>query len=420
MFEKKIDLKVSAVIRPDFRRELKSGEYHLRLHIYLSPNERKSYPIKIYTTRKEWEKINSCYSFPTVKTKKEMILEIQAKANQIIKVLGDDFTFDDFEEGMFGLLNKDRYDRNDVYATFEAKIDQLRKERRIGSVEIYQHAMGSLKTFRKHLKFPQIDVAFLCKYEAFLMAKGCTHSTIGIHMRHLRTIVNMAKSVGIISPLEYPFGRQSHNKYEIPSGGNIKKAIPEDELIQLIRYEPSSQEAWPRDMWLFSFYCNGMNMVDIFNLKWGNIRNDFLYFIREKTKRTCRQARQIEIFLIPQVKEIIERWAVDNHRKKDDYIFGVFEEFMTVEERYEATKIALRYINNHMKKIGEKLNFKSKVTSFVARHTWATVMMRHNIPVSYISKGLGHTSMLTTERYLGDFDQDRKIEIGVILSGIGE
>ena len=162
-----------------------------------------------------------------------------------------------------------------------------------------------------------------------------------------------------------------------------------------------------------------MNMIDIFYLKWKNIRDEFLYFTREKTKYTARTVVQIEIFLTPQAQAIIEKWKIGGRKKRDNYIFGVFDEFMSPSERMTVHKIAIKHINNTMKKIAEKLGIKNRITTFVARHTWATILMQNNISVAYISKGLGHTSLLTTEKYLADFDQDKKREVGALISGLG-
>lgn len=420
MLEKKFDICVTTKIRPDLRKKLKTGKYHVRLFVYKSPREKKAYSTKIYVTKQEWEKIDSNYSHLSLHLKKNELIEIQAKAIRTIKELGDYFNFDDFEELMFGIIRRDRFDETDVYATYKVKIDRLLSEERIGTAESYRNSMESLKIYRKRLKFESITVDFLRAYEQFMKNKNRSQTTIGIHMRNLRTIVNMAKSIGIVRSIDYPFGRQFNNKYEIPATQNIKRALSVDELKLIIDYEADPNEKWSRDMWLFSFYCNGMNMVDVFNLKWSSINGSFLYFIREKTKLTSRNLVPIEVYLVNQARTIIERWAVGNERKKNNYIFGVFSEDMSAEEKYKANKIAIRIINCNMGKIARKLNINAKTSTFVARHTWATILMKNNVSMPYISKGLGHTSMMTTEKYLGDFDQEQKIEIGNILSKLSK
>ena len=158
-------------------------------------------------------------------------------------------------------------------------------------------------------------------------------------------------------------------------------------------------------------------MVDIFNLKWGNIKNGFLYFIREKTKYTSRHRTEIELFLVPQAVEIIERWATPGRRKKYKFIFGVFDEAMDAEARNDAARLGVRVVNESMRRIIRKLGINNRATTVVARHTWSTIL-KNNVSVSYISKGLGHTSISTTEKYLGDFDQDQKREVGELIAQI--
>ncbi len=111
--------------------------------------------------------------------------------------MGDYFTFEEFEQKMFG-REAPKYDETDVYATYKEKIAVLKKEDRIGSALIYQHSMESLMTFRKRLRFHNITVEFLNKYERHMLRKKYGFSTIGIQLRHLRAIVNMARYRGVI------------------------------------------------------------------------------------------------------------------------------------------------------------------------------------------------------------------------------
>ena len=102
MFERQFNLKISATVRPDYRRKLKSGEYPLRLFIYKEPGQRKSYPINICVTKKEWEKMSAKPMSSVGREKKVVIIEILAKSNDVIRELGDEFTFDIFEYKLFG------------------------------------------------------------------------------------------------------------------------------------------------------------------------------------------------------------------------------------------------------------------------------------------------------------------------------
>lgn len=417
MFEKKFNLYVSAKVRPDFRKALKNGEYPLKLYICFR-RKSKCYSTKMTVSRSDYEKLSNCKTKNThiISIKRDMI-NITAKANKVIKAIGDDFSFALFEAQMFNIKLENVKDKYNVYSCYEEKMQQLLNENRIGSYEAYLNSMVSLKSFRENLKFKDVTVNFLKKYEYFMLAKECSKSTIGIQLRHLRAIMNIAKYAGLITEAEYPFGRQKHNKYEIPSSRNVKKALEPYEIKKIINYVPQGyKESWSRDMWLFSYYCNGMNMVDIFNVKYKDIVDEFLYYVREKTKNTCKNVNQIEIFLVQQALVIIDRWGSAYNGKA--YIFEVFDDNMSAMDKKEACKMGVDMINRTMRTIANKLGINKSVSTYVARHTWATVLLRNNFSMGYISKGLGHTSFATTERYLADFDQDQKREAGRILTNI--
>ncbi len=102
---------------------------------------------------------------------------------------------------------------------------------------------------------------------------------MGINLRSLRAIYNIAILEGVISKEHYPFGPKKYRKYEIPIGRNIKKALDIEDIRKIKNANSLPTEyQFARDMWMFSFYCNGMNMVDIFFLKFESIDGRFLRF----------------------------------------------------------------------------------------------------------------------------------------------
>jgi len=211
---------------------------------------------------------------------------------------------------------------------------------------------------------------------------------------------------------------KSHKKYEIPRANNIKKALDETAITKIINYEPLTEdEAKARDLWLFSFFCNGMNMADIFSLKYENIDGEFIHFHRKKTIRTRKIQEPIEIFISKPVAAIIEKWG-NEERMKKNYIFGVFEETMTAEEIHLKTHHTIRSINAYMKRIAKRLGIETNITTYVARHSWATTLLRKGISTAYISKGFGHASFSTTEQYLGGFTQDQKKSVADLLTNL--
>ena len=297
----------------DTRRILKDGTCPVKLVIYFD-RQKKRYDTKISLSEEEWEKINAPKLRDiTLKEKKSGLEALKMKAMDILKTLGEDFTFDAFEQLYFEKEIRRTAEKKNVYDVFEDYIEKLKKEKRIGTAGSYSDALKSLRTFAPKLTFKEVTVPFLEDYEQFMLNNGRSATTIGIYLRSLRTIVNIARADKIMPDDKYPFGMKSHKKYEIPRANNIKKALDETAITKIINYEPLTEdEAKARDLWLFSFFCNGMNMADIFSLKYENIDGEFIHFHRKKTIRTRKIQEPIEIFISKPVATIIEKSAIQS------------------------------------------------------------------------------------------------------------
>lgn len=406
----------TAVVRLDTRVRLKkSGKFATKLEIYYS-GKKKRYTTPVQCTEAEWKKINASHlKDNNLRESKNIISEILCKANDIISTLQKDFSFERFELLYLGNKAKAVKDRQNVYDAFRTRISMLHEEQRIGTARSYTTTMHSLMKYKAKLCFNDITVEFLRGYERYMLHSNKSLTTIGIHLRTLRAIVNEAIVNKIIPADMYPFGLERKKKYEIPTSRNIKKALDIKSLRAIIDYEPTSEnEAKAKDFWLFSFYCNGLNMKDIFKLKYCDIQGDFLYVNRQKTMRTKKEAEQIEIYITKPIAAIINRWG-NSDKSPTEYVFDIYKKDADTEQNYDLGNLFIHVINRHMVNIGKKLNLNIKLTTYVARHSWATLLMREGVPVSYISKGLGHSSLATTERYFGSFMQNQKIEAAELL-----
>lgn len=171
-----------------------------------------------------------------------------------------------------------------------------------------------------------------------------------------------------------------------------------------------------RDFWLFSYFGNGMNVKDIVLLKNKNIQGDYLVFERAKTERTLRTDKKpITVFITEDMKAIIDRWA-NKDKSQNNYLFPILELGISPLEQFETTLLFISLINSWMKKITENLGINKKATTYVARHTFSTVMKRSGVSTEYIQEALGHTDIKTTENYLGSFDKEVKKEFAVRLT----
>lgn len=143
----------------------------------------------------------------------------------------------------------------------------------------------------------------------------------------------------------------------------------------------------------------GMNFSDMAKLKWNNIQEGRIIYKRSKT------GKLFTIKILPPVQEILDQYK--DHNKNSDYIFPILmRNHQTPIQIKNRLKSGLRTLNKHLKNIGESVGIKKKLTSYVARHTWAIVMKKSGISTTIISEGLGHSNENITQVYLDSFENE--------------
>jgi integrase len=396
---------VTTAIYHDKRVKRKDDTYAVKLRVTFN-RVQKYYPINEYLTEDEWEKVHSEKPRKRYKDKLMYFNEIELKAREIVKDLRP-FTFSAFEKK----FNRKPRSSQDVFSAFQDYIDQLNKEGRAHTAESYACALSSLKsrqkaTHRKKLNFWDVTPEWLHDYEKWMLNKNRSSSTVGIYLRSLRTILNIAIQEGNLDAESYPFGKR---KYQIPAGKNKKKAFTIKQVGQIAKYQPKNKyESKARDLWLFSYLCNGVNMKDILRLKYKNIENGKIHFIRAKTERTTKHnSQKISVILLPEIVAIIERWGV-KPAEPENYIFGILTGNDTPEEELFKVRSTTKSTNKFMKTIGENLGLPFKPTTYSARHSFATVLKRSGAPTEFIKESLGHQDLKTTENYLDSFEDKIK------------
>ena len=337
------------------------------------------------------------------------LIFIQNKAQQIIETLPV-FSFENFKEAF--LTNRDT--KNDVYFAFDKYIESLKINGQIGTAESYQCAKNSLAKYKSNLTFADVTPIFLKKYEKWMLSNNNSLTTVSIYLRCLRTIFNQQN----IDKSLYPFGK-GKNKYSIPTGKNIKKALTEHELYLICNYKApeGSTMQMAKDYWIFLYLCNGMNVKDFCLLKWENIDGDFLKYHRAKTFTTNNGNKPIVISLKKEAFEIIEKWGAHSI-DRGSYIFPHFKNAQTEEQRKAIVKQLVKTINKYMKRIAKELKINKNVTTYYARHSFATVLKRSGASVGIISELLGHSNIKVTENYLDSFEKEQIREITNALTDI--
>lgn len=411
-----MQIKPTIVTYLDTRHKKKSGLYPVKLRITFR-KEQKYYPIGYDLIQAEYDAIRSDAEFkklPIKARRKLQDVKIKCdaqlvKANEIVDKIPF-FNFSLFEKKF--LIGQ--HSSDSVYLYYEKTIKRLKEEGRVGTASCYNTNMNSLKKFSLKLQLRDITVEFLKDYENWLIKKDRSSTTVGIYLRCLRAILNQAIEEGDFSQELYPFSKR---RYQIPASRNIKKALTLEEIGRIARF-PAVPGTWwekARDMFMFSYFANGINMKDILRLKYANIDGEYVRFVRSKTHRTNRSnSTSISFHLADELTDIITRLGNSN-KETDNFIFPVLTDGITPEKELADVQQFIQMVNKYLKKIAEQVGIEKKVTTYFARHSFATVLKKNGVSPLFISESLGHTSLKTTESYLDSFEDDKKKEMAEIL-----
>lgn len=291
-----------------------------------------------------------------------------------------------------------RVNRKTVGDLFKAHINSLTSSGRKSYALSIKQLYNSLIEFNGHLDIPfaEMDIAWLRRYEAFLRRKGLAENTIGIRFRTLRSIYNVAIEEDAVSAELYPFKKLKVSKLHQETA---KRALSKEDIERVLSYKSTNRYMrFPIDIFAFTYYCGGINFVDIAHLTKANIMDGRLIYKRQKTKKL------IKIPLQPQAVALIEKYSSDDSQ----YLFPILSDFHKTDIQ-QANRIhkVISKVNERLKQIGNALNLPITLTTYVARHSQATVMKRAGVSTAVIREIMGHSSERVTQIYLDSFDNEQ-------------
>ena len=377
---------------------LSNGEHPLMLCV-CKDNKRKYQSLGISVSAEHWDFKNNRPN-DRCPNRERIIILINEKVNEIQRIAldkqiaGRDYTASTLIESSKPTENSKKT-VGDYFLTY---IDNLKKENRLRYAGMYEVSYNSFIKFNKHLDTPfsDIDVAWLKRYEAWGKSQNLSVSTISTRIRHLRAVFNLALLEHAIKSDCYPFHIYKVSKL---NRATAKRALSKTDIQNIMEYQGKSpMERLAIDLFTFSYLCAGINFIDMAKLKQSNIQENQLVYNREKTKKL------IIVPLQEPAMQIIEKY----NNGKSSFVFPILSNFHKSEVQV-ANRLhkVLAKINKHLKEIGLKLNLPIPLTTYVARHSFATVLKRAGVSTSIISESLGHSSERITQVYLDSFDKEQ-------------
>lgn len=272
----------------------------------------------------------------------------------------------------------------------ENLIVQLKQAGKERTAETYATVRNSFIRFcnEKEILLDELSSALIIEYESFLKQNGVCPNTTSFYMRNLRAIYNRAVEKGLTTqrnPFKHVYtGIDKTRKRAVPL--SIIRKIRDLDLTQ---YPDLNL---PRDIFMFSFYTRGMSFVDIVFLRKKNLHRGVLSYRRQKTNQP------LVIKWEKPMQDIVNKYNTED----TPYLFPIIRPSDT-DERTQYLN-ASHLVNVKLKKIGQLLNLSTPLTTYVARHAWASIAKSKNISISIISEAMGHNSEKTTRIYLASLD----------------
>jgi site-specific recombinase XerD len=295
-----------------------------------------------------------------------------------------------------------------IFDYADKQTELYEKNGQLNYAKHYKSVFTKLKNYTKSkkysdLSFDEVDVTFLREYEAYLSSIGNNKNTIAKNFRVIRATFYNAARESLIRSDNNPF-----HIFKIKNGRTYNKALSLEELERLITVDlPIGSKEWHvRNYFLFSFYCAGIRISDLIQLKWSNIENKgheyrLLYTMSKNGKLQ-------NIKLSDKAKRIVMLYKNET-TKPDNFLFPILKNNVDYKDgKHLLNQISSKnaMINKYLKSLASKAKISTNISFHVARHTFSDLARQKGYDIYKIKELLKHSNIKETEGYLATLDQE--------------
>jgi len=288
-------------------------------------------------------------------------------------------------------------------------IQLLRDSGKVGNSYAYLNLRTTLQNYygkKLNFTFNAVDVAFCNKFEAWMRKNKFKDTTMHYYFRTLRATYNKAIEAKCADRERSPFIEYKLSRF---STKTKKRALSKESMKKILKMDCSDMSEKARlahDVFSFSYYCGGISLVDVANLTPENIIDGRLIYERQKTHGI------INLVMLDDAKAIIDRYTT--YQKHAGYLFPILDnrKHITPMQKFNRVRKLCTQLNKELHKIAANLKIKEDVTTYVARHSFATVLKKSGVNIGIISQALGHQDIKTTQVYLAQFD-DEQVDVAM-------
>ncbi len=373
---------------------LKDGKYRVALRII---KDRKKIVISSHLkcNQKDFQNERFVSSYRGFRKKNKYLRDLKDKVEDIIEsheTKGLKFSLTDLRREIF---NKNEEEIS-IWECFEKKIGS--KDIKPKTAKAYKDTKNSLKRFHpENLMVHEINSEFLNNYVSYLKSRGSNDGGVKFFLTHLKVIVKQCLKLNKEQRVTNPFTNFSLSKFNKKP---MKKALSLTEIkaFKLVDLTDRPDLKDTYKMAIFSFYCRGINFVDMMNLQWTDFSDDIMTYRRSKTGK---------LYVIKLLKPAMEILNYYKGFNSTGYVFPVVKSNNLTPEQLEGLRHrSLRKFNKELKEIATLCKINTSISSYTMRHTYATVMKKLKTSTDIISESMGHSDVKVTQSYLKEFGNE--------------
>ena len=279
----------------------------------------------------------------------------------------------------------------------------LQMEGNFGTAHIYRSSLNAIIAYggKRDFAFREVTPEWLKGFEIHLRSRGCSWNTVSTYLRTFRAVYNRA-----VDRRMAPYVPHLFRSVYTGTRADRKRALCEEDMKKVFTKLPQSSAVSPamrraQELFVLMFLLRGLPFVDLAYLRKSDLRGDVITYRRRKT------GRPLSVTLTPEAMFLLQKYM--NRDKRSPYLFPILRSAEGSPEAYREYQLALRHFNYQLELLGRFLGLKDRLSSYTARHTWATTAYYCEIHPGIISEAMGHSSITVTETYLKPF-RSKKID----------
>lgn len=282
----------------------------------------------------------------------------------------------------------------------EDLIASRNKSGRQGTAHVYQCMLNSFLRFceRVDVKFYDITSDLLTEYESWLRTQELSWNTVSTYLRSLRAVYNYAMEEG-----KAPYVPKLFKSVYTGVSVQHRRAVKAETIAKVLSFKnrtESVQLDFAKDLFTLLFLLRGIPFVDLAHLRRTDLKDGMITYRRQKT------GSWVCVSVEPEAMKILQKYA--DIRTSSSYLLPILDEGVADDSMaaYRSYQSQLRKFNLSLSSLATEVGIQEKITSYTARHSWATIAFHLKVPVGLISNAMGHSSIMVTETYLKPFDEE--------------